>query len=258
MVNLKDVQYIKLKIKRRNSPQEASYWQDFQIPYRPNMNIVSVLMEIRKNPVTADGQKVNPVVWECNCLEEVCGACTMLINGVPRQACAALTDKLIEKYGDRPIQLEPLTKFPVIRDLMIDRSKMFDNLKRVRAWVQVDGSWTIGRGPRLPEKDQRIAYEISHCMTCGCCLEACPNYNSKSDFVGPNAIAQVRMFNLHAIGRMQADERLEALTNKGGLQDCGNSQNCKQVCPKHINLTAHIAAMNRATNAYVLRSFLDK
>ena len=56
MVNLKDVQYIKLKIKRRNSPQEASYWQDFQIPYRPNMNIVSVLMEIRKNPVTADGQ----------------------------------------------------------------------------------------------------------------------------------------------------------------------------------------------------------
>ena len=49
MVNLKDVQYIKLKIKRRNSPQEASYWQDFQIPYRPNMNIVSVLMEIRKN-----------------------------------------------------------------------------------------------------------------------------------------------------------------------------------------------------------------
>ncbi len=145
-------------------------------------------------------------------------------------ACAALTDKLIEKYGDRPIQLEPLTKFPVIRDLMIDRSKMFDNLKRVRAWVQVDGSWTIGRGPRLPEKDQRIAYEIS----------------------------QVRMFNLHAIGRMQADERLEALTNKGGLQDCGNSQNCKQVCPKHINLTAHIAAMNRAANAYVLRSFLDK
>ena len=135
---------------------------------------------------------------------------------------------------------------------------MFDNLKRVRAWVQVDGSWTIGRGPRLPEKDQRIAYEISHCMTCGCCLEACPNYNSKSDFVGPNAIAQVRMFNLHAIGRMQADERLEALTNKGGLQDCGNSQNCKQVCPKHINLTAHIAAMNRAANAYVLRSFLDK
>ena len=258
MVNLKDVQYIKLKIKRRNSPQEASYWQDFQIPYRPNMNIVSVLMEILKNPVTADGQKVNPVVWECNCLEEVCGACTMLINGVPRQACAALTDKLIEKYGDRPIQLEPLTKFPVIRDLMIDRSKMFDNLKRVRAWVQVDGSWTIGRGPRLPEKDQRIAYEISHCMTCGCCLEACPNYNSKSDFVGPNAIAQVRMFNLHAIGRMQADERLEALTNKGGLQDCGNSQNCKQVCPKHINLTAHIAAMNRAANAYVLRSFLDK
>lgn len=92
MVDLKDVKYIKLKIKRRDDPNSPSYWQDFQIPYRPNMNIVSVLMEIRKNPVTADGQTVNPVVWECNCLEEVCGACSMLINGVPRQACAALTD----------------------------------------------------------------------------------------------------------------------------------------------------------------------
>lgn len=258
MTDLSKVQFIKLKIKRRKNPTDAPYWEEFQIPYRPNMNVVSVLMEIRKDPVNINGETVDPVIWECNCLEEVCGACTMLINGLPRQACSALTDKIIEKNGDKFIVLEPLSKFPVVRDLHIDRTKMFNNLKRVKAWVQVDGSWIIDRGPRLADKDQQVAYEISRCMTCGCCLEACPNYSDKADFVGPNAIAQVRMFNTHAIGRMQADMRLEPLMEKGGIQDCGNAQNCKEVCPKEINLTTHIAVMNRKTNAKMLRDIFDK
>ena len=256
MVN---AEFIHLRIKRRKSPQETSYWEEFKIPYRPNMNIVSVLMEIRKNPVNAKGEVVDPVVWECNCLEEVCGACSMLINGVPRQSCAALTDKLLEQYGtNQPITLEPLTKFPVIRDLMVDRQIMFDNLKRVKAWVPVDGSFAIGRGPRMSDVDHAIAYPISRCMTCGCCYESCPNCNDKSKFVGPFAIAQVRMFNMHPIGKMHKDMRLKALTEKGGIQECGNSQNCKRVCPKNIKLTDHIAAVNRQANGYAIRAFLNK
>ena len=64
------------------------------------------------------------MVWECNCLEEVCGACTMIINGRVRQACTALIHKL-----DQPIVLEPMSKFPVVRDLYVDRSRMFESLK---------------------------------------------------------------------------------------------------------------------------------
>ena len=250
-------QFIHLKIKRRSNPTAAPYWEEFKVPYMPNMNIVSVLMEIRKNPVNAKGETVDPVVWECNCLEEVCGACTMLINGVPRQSCSALTDKLLEKYGENnAITLEPLTKFPVIRDLMIDRQLMFDNLKKVKAWVPVDGSWAIGRGPRMADAVHQWAYPISRCMTCGCCMEACPNVNTKSKFIGPSAIAQVRMFNTHPIGAMHKDMRLKELVKKGGIQECGNAQNCKRVCPKSINLTAHIAAMNRQANGFGFRNFL--
>lgn len=254
-----NAQFIHIKVKRRNSPEEAAYWEEFKIPYRPNMNVVSVLMEVRKNPVNIKGETVDPVVWECNCLEEVCGACSMLINGVPRQACSALTDRILEQRGENtPITLEPLTKFPVIRDLMIDRTKMFNNLKRVKAWVPVDGSFSIGRGPRLDEKTHEWAYPISRCMTCGCCMEACPNVNEKSDFIGPQAISQVRMFNAHPIGRMHKDMRLEGLTKKGGIQECGNSQNCVRVCPKGIDLTTNIAAMNRQANVYAVKKFLDK
>ena len=248
-------QYFILKVKRQDSPESPSYWEEFHIPYKPNMNVVSSLMSLQKNPVNAAGEVVNPVVFECNCYEEVCGACTMLINGKPRQACSALIDRIIEKEGfEKPIVLEPLTKFPVIRDLMVDRQVLFDNLKRVKAWIPVDGSFGIGPGPRYDEKKLAYAYQITRCMTCGCCAEACPTFNQRSDFMGPHVFAQVKMFNTHPIGAMQKDERLKAVMQHGGLQDCGNAQNCVKVCPKEIPLTRSMAELNMDVNLYLLKS----
>ena len=251
--------YIHLKIKRQNEPNAKPYWQEFKIPYNPNMNVVSALMVIRQNPVEISGKVVDPVVWECNCLEEVCGACTMLINGMPRQACSALIDNIFkEKGSEKPIILEPLSKFPTIRDLMVDRKVMFDNLKKVKAWIPVDGTWDYGSGLRISEETQQLVYPISRCMTCGACMEACPNVNKKSKFIGPSSIAQVRLLNAHPIGAMHKKMRLKALTQKGGIHECGNAQNCKRVCPKNINLTRHIAYMNREVNSYALRQFLEE
>ena len=87
------------------------------LPYRPNMNVISGLMEIRRNPVNANGKKTTPVAWDMNCLEEVCGACSMVINGSPRQSCSALIDQL-----EQPIRFAPMRTFPVVRDLQVDRS----------------------------------------------------------------------------------------------------------------------------------------
>lgn len=246
--------YITFKIKRQDKPESAPYWEEFQILYKPNMNVVSSLMEIRKNPVNASGQKVNPVVYECNCYEEVCGACTMIINGTPRQACSALIDEIIEKHGiERPITLQPLTKFPVIRDLLVDRQIMFDYLKQVKAWIPVDGSFGLGRGPRYDESKRSAAYQISRCMTCGCCAEACPSFNDRSDFMGPHVFAQVKMFNMHPLGSMQKEERLKAIMGHGGIQDCGNAQNCVRVCPKSIPLTRSIAELNLDVNLLAIK-----
>src|ERR1700690_2930537 len=121
---------IRLRVKRQDTPQAPSYWQEFEVPYKPQHNVLSVLMEIRRNPVTRDGTPTTPVVWEASCLEEVCGSCTMLVNGRVRQGGPALVDKL-----EHPIALEPMTKFPVVRDLMVDRSRMFEILKKARAWI---------------------------------------------------------------------------------------------------------------------------
>ncbi len=246
-------QTVRLIIRRQDRPDSQPYDEEFEIPRRPNMNIISCLMEIQRNPVNAKGEKTTPVAWESNCLEEVCGACSMVINGKARQACTALVDKLEE-----PIRLAPMTTFPVERDLIVNRSRMFDALKRVKAWIPIDGTYDLGPGPRMPESKRQWAYELSKCMTCGVCLEACPNVNSKSSFIGPAPISQVRLFNAHPTGEMNKEERLEALMGEGGIQECGNSQNCVQSCPKGIPLTTSIAAMNWETTKYAIKKFLTK
>ena len=77
----------------------------------------------------------------------------MVINDKPRQSCSALVDQLTQ-----PIRLAPMKTFPVVRDLQVDRTRMFDSLKKVKAWVPIDGSYELGEGPRMPERKRQWAY----------------------------------------------------------------------------------------------------
>jgi succinate dehydrogenase / fumarate reductase iron-sulfur subunit len=254
---MSDERKVRLKVKRQDGPGQSSYWQDFEVPWQPRMNVISALMTIQKKPVTASGERVTPVVWECVCLEEVCGSCTMIINGRVRQSCSALVDA-ISGETRHAIVLEPMTKFPVVRDLVVDRSRMFDDLKRVKAWIHLDGSHELGPGPRQSQENQEAAYPLSRCMTCGCCLEACPQVSSASDFVGPAAISQVRLFNLHPSGRQHAAARLDTVMGNGGVEGCGKAQNCVEACPKQIPLVDSIAAVGRETTGRMLLGWLLK
>jgi succinate dehydrogenase / fumarate reductase iron-sulfur subunit len=229
-----------LKIKRQDKPESRAYWEEFELEWKPSMNVTGALMEIALNPVTRDGKRTTPITYDSNCLEEVCGSCAMLINGKALMACSALVDKL-----DQPIRLEPFRKFPVVRDLAVDRNVLFENLKRVKAWVPVDGTYDLGPGPRMLPEDQEGAYPISRCISCCCCMEACPQFNEKTNFVGAAAIAQVRLFNTHPTGKALKRERLAALMGDGGIHECGYAQNCVEVCPKDIPLTRSIAEVGR-------------
>lgn len=241
---------VTIRIRRRDQPDGAAYWQEFEIRYRPNLNIISCLMDIRKNPVTKQGERVSPPVWDMNCLEQVCGICTMVINGRARQSCSALVDDL-----DHPITLEPMQKFPNVRDLVVDRSRMFEHLKNVKAWVELDGTHDLGPGPRMSPEVVEERYAYSRCMTCGCCLEACPQYH-EDNYIGPQAIAQVRLFNLHPTGKMTRDERLEGIMGDDGITNCGNAQNCVQACPMGLPLTRAIYEENRETVVHGLFGWL--
>ncbi|HEY1603423.1 MAG TPA: succinate dehydrogenase iron-sulfur subunit [Pirellulales bacterium] len=257
-----------VRILRQDGPGNSSYWERHRIKREADMNVISVLQRVAAQAKTVEGQRVAPVAWDCNCLEEVCGACTMLVNGRVRQACTALVDRLLEDSPEG-IELRPMEKFPVVRDLVVNRRRLFRALEKVRAWIPVDGYYDAGPGPRVSPEQQQQAYPLSECMSCGCCLDACPQFNKlelernegetdeqfhkrehetyDTHFVGAHAISQVMLFNNHPTGALNAGERLDLLTAPGGIQDCGNAQNCVNVCPKKIPLTTSIGRAGRAT-----------
>jgi len=242
---------ITLRVKRQAGPDETPYWEEFVVQDLGDMNVITCLMAIQKNPVTSSGKATTPVSWDQACLEEVCGSCTMVINGRVRQSCSALIRNL-----QQPVTIEPMQKFPVVRDLCVDRSRMFEALKRVKAWVAIDGTHDLGPGPKISPEEQEVNYKYSECMTCGCCVDACPQVNEHSDFIGAAAIGQARLFNAHPVGKFTAGERIEALMEDGGLHECGNAQNCVQVCPKGIPLTTAIAEMGQQTSLHLLKKLL--
>lgn len=252
-----DPQFIRLRVLRQASKDAPSHWDTFQIPFREKLNVISALMEVRRNPVAINGETVEPPTWEAACLEEVCGSCTMNVNGRIRQACTALIEDVGERHGDAlEVTLEPMKKFPLIRDLMVDRSEMFENLKKTQGWVPIDGSFDLGSAETQDDHVRQLRYALSRCMTCGCCMEACPQVNDDSPFVGPAAVAQALLFNLHPVGKTLESERLEFMTSEEGITGCGNAQNCVKVCPKGVPLTQAIAQINRDTTVYKMRKWM--
>jgi succinate dehydrogenase / fumarate reductase iron-sulfur subunit len=271
--------HFRVRVLRQDGPGKESYWELFDVDYEREMNVISVLQKIAAKSANADGKKVTPVAWDCGCLEEVCGSCTMVINGRVRQSCSALVDQLLKDNPDE-IVLEPMTKFPVIRDLMVDRQRLFRSLQRVKAWVPVDSYYNMGPGERQPREVQEQNYPLSQCMSCGCCLDACPQFNKieltreagetdeqfearklaayDNAFVGAHAISQAMLHNSNPTGKSMAGERLDALMGPGGVSTCGNAQNCVSVCPKEIPLTTSIARAGRATTVAAIKKWFEK
>jgi succinate dehydrogenase / fumarate reductase iron-sulfur subunit len=182
----------------------------------------------------------------------------MVVNGVCRQSCSALVHELTAKgYGSehKPIVLEPMSKFPVVRDLWCDRSRMFENLKRIKGWVPIDSTADLGPGPKESPESQDLRYGLSRCMSCGCCLEACPQFTFDNDFVGAQIFGQALYFNMHETGKKHAGDRLSAMEGPGGISDCGNAQNCVKVCPKEVPLLDAIARIGRQTTVHAIKRF---
>ena len=233
---------VRIEIKRQSGPDGEAHWDKFDLPRRTGMNVISAMMEIATNPVTIEGRETTPIAYDANCLEEVCGSCAMRVNGKARMACSSLIENVQE---NGVVRLEPLSKMPVVRDLSVDRTVIFENLKRVKAWVPVDGTYDLGSGPRQTPEQQEELYPISRCISCTICMEVCPQFNEETGFVGAATIAQVKLFNQHPTGKALKTERLHALMGDGGIQECGFAQNCVNACPKMIPLTKAISDVGR-------------
>ena len=144
----------------------------------------------------------------------------MVINGRPRLAC----DARISELGTK-ITVEPLRKFPVVRDLIVDRSILMENLRKMKLWLREEAE--------LPDGYRELAYEASGCIQCGCCLEICPNFYPGGEFCGMASVPVTTRL----LTEMSVSSRKEIMReySKHVFAGCGKSLSCRDVCPRHID-----------------------
>ena len=176
-----------------------------------------------------------PIEYSCSCLQGICGACAMVINSEPKLACKTFLNEemMVVKYDQ--ITIEPLSKFPLVKDLKVDRSILFDVMKDCELWLENDSEYN--------PKELDFEYEMSLCLMCGCCTEVCPNYKL-GDFVG----TQVAVSASKLVNQESDEEHLKNIKNKYKkrfFSHCVKSTSCEDVCPMEIPTQRAISKMNR-------------
>lgn len=212
-----------IRIRRRESREAQPFWQEFVYDGDENASVAAVLLELNERSPLKDrqGKEAGPIAWECSCMVRKCGACAMRINGLPRLACSVF----LKDMKAAEVTLEPLSKFPVIRDLVVDRTVIFESLKNLQFWLAGDAYMT--------DSAHEIRYQSARCLMCGCCLEVCPNFSAPGNFTG--AIAPVNAYRLlNEETDEEQKERVAAVYRKLYYEGCGQSLSCHDICPAGI------------------------
>ena len=220
---------VELRILRRENAESAPYPQRFLYETDNDNATVAYALEAlnaRETLTDMDGKSARtPIAWECSCMQKKCGACAMVIDGRPSLAC----DTFLK--GKKRVVIEPLKKFPPVRDLIVDRSVLFENLKAMRLWASESG--TAGKD----------TYEASRCLQCGCCLEVCPNYRPGGAFFG--AAAFVPAARLLSVLPAEETDEIRAMYRGHVYDGCGKSLSCQDICPAGIP-TEHMLSRSNA------------
>lgn len=225
----------RIRIKRQKNKESTPYWQEFEYSGEQDASIAAVLNELnsRETLTDCDGKEADEIQWECGCMVRKCGACAMRINGRPRLAC----DTFLHTLKSRNITLEPLSKFPLVKDLIVDRSAVFKNLKKADLWLESEAY--------MSSYTHESRYQSAKCLLCGCCLEVCPNFSIDGDFSG--AVVPVNAFRI--LNEEQNNEhkgKIAAGYKKMFFEGCGKSLSCQNICPAEIPVEELMVRSNAA------------
>ena len=221
-----------VKIKRQNAPDSTSYWQSFVYDGPAHVTVSAVLdaLNYTDDLFDSEGDPASRIRWECSCMQAMCGGCAMVINGVPALACSTFADTV---KGEELV-LEPLSKFPVVADLIVDRSSIYENLIQAKAYLE-----EVAASVRHQHKQQ---YSVAKCLKCGLCLEVCPNYRPGGDFFG--AVLANESYLVASQSLKGNTEVIKEYKTHFGAE-CSKALSCQSVCPVGIETITSIMRMNR-------------
>lgn len=222
-------------IKRQIDRQGTPYMQSFLYEGDKNINIAALLnhLNLADDLIDINNSRSRPIEWECGCLQKACGGCAMVINGTPALACSVfLTDLAASE-----ITLEPLSVFPVVQDLRVDRSIMFEHLKKMELWLTDTHT--------AKEKEQKFQYNSAKCLKCGLCLEVCPNYSgAETAFYGPAVANEAYLTFSQTKDKNRKKSIHRNFVNHFTLH-CSKSLACGSVCPLSMKPLSSMGLMNR-------------
>ena len=244
---------ITLEVWRQPGPGAPGAFKIYDVAANEHMSFLEML-DVLNQELVEKGEE--PVVFEHDCREGICGSCALTIDGKPhgpRERTTVCQLHMREyRSGDR-IRVEPwrANAFPVVRDLICDRSS-FDRIQQAGGYVSVNtGSAPDANSIPIKKQDADLAFDAAQCIGCGACVAACPNASAML-FTG----AKVSQYALLPQGAPERDRRALAMVeqmDKEGFGNCSNHYECEAACPKAISVQ-NIARLNREYTRAIVKA----
>jgi len=236
---------LKIKIWRQADQNSPGAFQSYQLDdINPDMSFLEML-DVLNEQLTLSGQE--PVAFDHDCREGICGMCGAVVNGIAHgaQRETTLCQLHMRNFKDgQQITIEPFraTAFPLVRDLVVDRSA-FDDIIIKGGYISVNvGSAPDGNSLPVPQEVAEQAMDAAACIGCGACVAACPNAAAML-FVGAK-VSQLALLPQGKAERRQRALSMVRAMDEAGFGNCGNERECERVCPKGISIR-NIARLNR-------------
>jgi fumarate reductase iron-sulfur subunit len=240
---------IEIEVLRYRPEQDKEpVFQTYNVPFTEDMSVLQGLQAIKDD---LDGT----LSFRWSCRMAICGSCGMMVNGVPKLACHTF----LRDYHPGKLRVEPLTHFPIERDLVVDASDFIGKLQKIQPYIIRKEEKPLAEGEYLQTPEQLEKYlQFSGCINCMLCYAACPQYGLDSSFTGPGALTLLHRYNADSRDQGQA-ERLKLVHAEEGVWGCTAVGYCSEVCPKHVD-PANAVNQNKTASAmnYFLRFLSPK